>query len=144
LVTGTISERRLTFMTTNPRREFRLPELSEPVSHYTDAVSFGRMLFVSGRVGIEPRTQTVPDDVVEQARLVFADIGRILEAAGASFADVLKVTVFLTDINDRPKINPVRREFFGQHRPASTLVEVSRLVSPEAKVEVEAIVGLPE
>jgi 2-iminobutanoate/2-iminopropanoate deaminase len=129
---------------THARREIRLPELSEPVSHYTDAVSFGQLLFVSGRVGIGAGSQTVPDDVVDQARLVFADIGRILDAAGASFADVLKVTVFLTDIDDRPKINPVRREFFGEHRPASTLVEVSRLVRPEAKVEVEAIACIPD
>jgi 2-iminobutanoate/2-iminopropanoate deaminase len=131
-------------MTTHARREFRLPELGEPVSHYTDAVSFGQLLFVSGRVGIDPGSQTVPDDVADQARLVFAHIGRVLNAAGASFADVLKVTVFLTDINDRPKINPVRREFFGDHRPASTLVEVSRLVRPEAKVEVEAVAGIPD
>lgn len=128
---------------THARREFRLPELSEPVSHYTDAVSFGQLLFVSGRIGIDPGSQAVPDDVVDQARLVFADIGRVLDAAGASFADVVKVTVFLTDIDDRPKINPVRREFFGEHRPASTLVEVSRLVMPEAKVEIEAIAALP-
>jgi 2-iminobutanoate/2-iminopropanoate deaminase len=59
-------------------------------------------------------------------------------------AVVLKVTVFLTDINDRPKINPVRREVFGDHRPASTLVEVSRLVRPEAKVEVEAVACIPD
>ena len=131
-------------MTTHARREFRLPELGEPVSHYTDAVSFGQLLFVSGRLGIDPESQTVPDDVVDQARIVFANIGRVLAAAGASFADVLKVTVFLTDINDRPKVNPVRREFFGEHRPASTLVEVSRLVRPEAKIEVEAIAGIPQ
>ena len=129
-------------MTTHARREFRLPELGEPVSHYTDAVSFGQLLFVSGRLGIDPESQTVPREVVDQARIVFANIGRVLEAAGASFADVLKVTVFLTDINDRPKVNPVRREFFGEHRPASTLVEVSRLVRPEAKIEVEAIAGI--
>jgi reactive intermediate/imine deaminase len=129
-------------MTSQTRREFRLPELGEPVSHYTDAVSFGGLLFVSGRIGIDPASQTVPGDVVEQARLAFTHIGRVLEAAGASFADVLKVTVFLTDIDDRPKINPVRREFFGEHRPASTLVEVNRLVRPEAKVEVEAIAGI--
>ena len=131
-------------MTTHARREFRLPELGEPVSHYTDAVSFGQLLFVSGRLGIDPESQTVPREVVDQARIVFANIGRVLEAAGASFADVLKVTVFLTDINDRPKVNPVRREFFGEHRPASTLVEVSRLVRPEAKIEVEAIAGIPQ
>jgi 2-iminobutanoate/2-iminopropanoate deaminase len=130
-------------MTIHGRHEFRLPELGEPVSHYTDAVSFGQLLFVSGRVGLDPQSGAVPDDVVAQARLAFVAIGRVLEAAGASFADVLKVTVYLTDINDRPKINPVRREFFGEHRPASTLVEVSGLVRPGAKVEVEAVACIP-
>jgi 2-iminobutanoate/2-iminopropanoate deaminase len=130
-------------MSTPARRELRLPELGEPISHYTDAVSFGGLLFVSGRIGIDPSSQTVPSDVAEQARLAFTHIGQILSAAGAAFADVLKVTVFLTDINDRPKINPVRREFFGEYRPASTLVEVSHLARPEAKVEVEAIAAIP-
>ena len=68
---------------------------------------------------------------------------KVLDAAGASFADVLKVTVFMTNIDDRPRINPVRQEFFGAARPASTLVEVSRLVRPDLLVEVEAVVGLP-
>ena len=59
--------------------------------------------------------------------------------AGATFADVLKVTVYLTDINDRPLINPVRQEFFGASGRASTLVEVSALAIPGAKVEIEAV-----
>ena len=63
--------------------------------------------------------------------------------ASASPADVLKVTVFLTDIADRVKINPARQEFFGAARPASTLVEVSRLAIPGMRVEIEAVVGLP-
>jgi 2-iminobutanoate/2-iminopropanoate deaminase len=130
-------------MTAMARQEFRLPHLGEPISHYTDAVSFGQLLFVSGRIGIDPVTQTFQNSVVDQARQIFHSIGQVLSAAGASYADVLKVTVFLTDINDREKINPVRREFFGAHRPASTLVEVSRLARPEAKIEVEAVAGLP-
>jgi enamine deaminase RidA (YjgF/YER057c/UK114 family) len=56
---------------------------------------------------------------------------------------VLKVTVLLTDINDRHKINPVRQKYFGSARPASTLFEVSRLAVPGMKVEIEAVVGLP-
>ena len=63
----------------------------------------------------------------------------MLEAGGSSFADVAKVTVFLTDVDDRPKINPIRQEFFGESRPASTLVEVGRLAVPGAKIEVEAV-----
>ena len=67
----------------------------------------------------------------------------MLDAAGAGFGDVLKVTVFLKNIDDRARINPVRQEFFGTARPASTLVEISRLVRPDLLVEIEAVVGLP-
>ena len=67
----------------------------------------------------------------------------MLEAAGAGFADVVKVTVFLTDVDDRTRINPVRQEVFGDTRPASTLIEVSRLAVPGAKLEVEAVALVP-
>ena len=77
--------------------------------------------------------------MVEQARAVFRNLGAVLAAGGATFADVVKVTVFLTDVDDRPRINPVRQEVFGPARPASTLVEVSRLAVEGAKIEVEAV-----
>ena len=64
-------------------------------------------------------------------------------AAGCSFADVVKITVFLTDVDDRPLVNPVRQEVFGDTRPASTLVEVTALVIPGAKIEVEAVALMP-
>jgi enamine deaminase RidA (YjgF/YER057c/UK114 family) len=67
----------------------------------------------------------------------------VLTAAGCGFADVVKVTVFLTDVDDRPRINPLRQEAFGDARPASTLVEVSRLAIEGAKIEVEAVALLP-
>ena len=78
-----------------------------------------------------------------QARQAFANVGAVLAAAGCSFADVAKVTIFLTDVDDRPLINPVRQELFGGARPASTLVEVSRLAIPGAKIEVEAVAVVP-
>ena len=83
------------------------------------------------------------DDVAAQARQVFANMRTVLDAAGCRFEDVVKVTVFLTDVDDRPKINPVRQEVFGDARPARTLVEVSRLAVPGAKVEVEAVALIP-
>jgi enamine deaminase RidA (YjgF/YER057c/UK114 family) len=67
----------------------------------------------------------------------------VLAAAGCRFEDVVKVTVYLTDVDDRPKINPVRQEVFGAARPASTLVEVSRLAVPGAKVEIDAVALIP-
>ncbi|MGH3134838.1 MAG: RidA family protein, partial [Gaiellaceae bacterium] len=83
------------------------------------------------------------DDVVAQARQVFENMRAVLEAAGSGFADVLKVTIFVTDVHDRPRINPVRQEVFGAARPASTLVEVPRLAVPGAKIEVEAVALVP-
>jgi reactive intermediate/imine deaminase len=122
------------------REEIRAPGQPEPISHYTDAVRAGDLVFVSGCVPVDAEGALVGgDDVVAQARQALSNVGEVLAAAGASFADVAKVTVFLTDIDDRPRINPVRREFFGDARPASTVVEVSRLAVPGAKIEVEAV-----
>jgi 2-iminobutanoate/2-iminopropanoate deaminase len=122
------------------REEIRVAGMPEPISHYTDAVRVGDLLFVSGCIPVDAGGGLVGgDDVVEQARQTFANVGAVLEAAGSSFADVAKVTIFLTDVDDRAKINPVRQEVFGNARPASTLVEVSRLAIPGAKIEVEAV-----
>jgi 2-iminobutanoate/2-iminopropanoate deaminase len=125
------------------REEIRVPGQPEPISHYTDAVRAGDLLFLSGIVPVDAEGRLVgDDDVVEQARQVFRNMGDVLAAAGASFADVVKMTVFLTDVDDRPLINPVRQEAFGETRPASTLVEISRLAIPGARIEVEAVAVL--
>ena len=127
------------------RQEIRAPGLAEPLSHYTDAVRVeGPLVFVSGVVPVDAEGRLVGgDDVVAQTRQVFENMGAILEASGSSFADVVKVTLFLTDIDDRPLVNPVRQEVFGDARPASTLVEVTRLAVPGARIEVEAIAAVP-
>jgi 2-iminobutanoate/2-iminopropanoate deaminase len=126
------------------REEIRVPELAEPISHYTDAVRAGQLLFVSGFVPVDGEGRLIGgDDVVAQTRQVFANLGAVLAASGATFADVVKVTVYLTDIADRTRINPVRQEFFGDVRPASTLVEVSALAVPGAKLEIEAVALIP-
>jgi 2-iminobutanoate/2-iminopropanoate deaminase len=126
------------------RREIRIDGLADPISHYTDAVVAGDLLFVSGLVGVDRHGALVGgEDVVAQARQVFANMRAVLDEAGCGFEDVVKVTVYLTAIDDRPKINPVRQEVFGDARPASTLVEVSRLAVPGAKVEIEAVALIP-
>ena len=125
------------------RREITAEGLAAPISHYADAVLAGDTLYVSGIVPVDADGEVVGgDDVVAQARQVFAIMARVLAAAGAEPADVVKVTVYLLDIDDRPRINPVRQEFFGAARPASTLVEVSRLAVPGARLEIEAIAHL--
>ncbi|MBV8949037.1 MAG: RidA family protein [Solirubrobacterales bacterium] len=126
------------------RKEYRVAGLPEPISHYTDAVQANGLLFVSGCVPVDADGRLVGEDAVTQARQVFANIGAILDAAGAGFADVVKVTVYLLDIDDRPRINSVRKEVFGDARPASTLVEVSRLAVPGARVEIESVAHIGE
>jgi 2-iminobutanoate/2-iminopropanoate deaminase len=125
------------------RREITVEGLAAPISHYADAVVAGDTLYVSGIVPVDANGELVGgDDVVAQGRQVFDIMARVLAAAGAGPADVVKVTVYLTDVDDRPRINPVREEFFGTARPASTLVEVSRLAVPGARLEIEAVAHL--
>ncbi|MGH3187521.1 MAG: RidA family protein [Streptosporangiaceae bacterium] len=127
------------------RRELRVASIAEPISHYTDAVIFGDLVFVSGAVGSDATGRILqPDDVVAQARQALRNIGDVLAAAGTGFENVLKVTVLLTDVADRAPINAVRKEFFGSALPASTLIGVAALALPDAKVEIEAIACLPQ
>jgi len=122
-----------------------VPGMSEPVSHFTHVVRAGRIVFVSGCVATDGDGRLVGgSDIVAQTRQVHENIKRCLTAAGATFADICKVTVFLRNIGDREKVNTVRKEYFGAHRPASTLVEISRLVRDDYLIEIEATAVIPE
>ena len=126
------------------RQEIRVPGMPEPISHFTHVVRAGRLVFVSGCVASDENGKTVGGgDIVAQTRQVHENIKRCLAAAGATFADVCKVTVFLKNVADREKVNTVRKEYFGPHRPASTLIEISRLVRDDLLIEIEATAVLP-
>lgn len=114
-----------------------LDGLMEPVSHYCHGVRAGDRLWISGMVGVDA-DGSVPEDVVEQFRIALGHVDAVLKSQGGEPHNIVKVVVYLTDVADRQKINPVRQEYFGDHRPASTLVEVSALVIPTLKVEIEA------
>ena len=113
-----------------------------PVSHYCHAVRAGNTIWVSGAIGVAA-DGSIPEDVGQQAEIALAAIDACLKAAGAGAEHVVKVNVYLTDVNDRAKINPARQRYFGDHRPASTLVGVTALVLPTAKVEIEATAVVP-
>jgi enamine deaminase RidA (YjgF/YER057c/UK114 family) len=82
------------------------------------------------------------NDEYEQSKAIFTKIKHMLEAAGGAMADVVKITVYVTDIKNNTKVWQARREFFKGDFPASTLVEVSALAAPEILVEIEAIAHL--
>jgi enamine deaminase RidA (YjgF/YER057c/UK114 family) len=119
-----------------------VPGQPEPVSHYCHVTKAGNMIWLAGTVGIAA-DGSIPSDVVEQFEICIANIEACLKAVGAGAEHVVKVVVYLTDVADRAKINPIRQRYFGVHKPASTLVEVSALVLPDLKVEIEAEAVLP-
>ena len=112
-----------------------------PVSHYCHVVRAGDHVWLSGMFGMKA-DGTIPEGVVEQFQIAMDTIDHCLREAGGRPDQVVKVQVFMTDIAERPKINPIRQKYFGEHRPASTLVEVSALVDPRMKVEIEAVAYL--
>ncbi len=113
-----------------------LPGVMEPVSHYCHVVRAGPIVWVSGIVGMNA-DGSIPPDTKAQFDIAIDVMDQCLKAAGAGAEHVTKVQVFMTDIKERPLINPGRIAYFGVHRPASTLVEVSALVDPRMKVKIE-------
>jgi 2-iminobutanoate/2-iminopropanoate deaminase len=121
------------------RQEISLP--TRPVlSHAADAVRANGLLFVAGVLPVDAGGALVgAGDVVEQARHVLADLGEILAAGGCSGADIAAVNVYLTAIEDRPRVEAKLQQAFGGARPAGTLVEVRGLAIPGAKIEIDAV-----
>ena len=96
------------------------PGLPAPISHYANGVKVGDTIYVSGQVALDGEGRLVgPGDVVAQTRQVLDNIRRVLAAGGATLDDVVKVTVFLANVDDRPRVNEVRQAYFGANRPAN-------------------------
>lgn len=109
-------------------------------------VGSGRLVVISGQVAIDERGEVVGrGDLPAQARQAYENVGRCLASAGATFADVVKFTNYLTDISWLPSVREVRNELIDAERaPASTGVQVAALASPDFLIEVEAWAILPE
>lgn len=112
---------------------------------YSHAMLAGGLIFVSGQVAFDSDGAIVGvDDIGAQTRQAFRNLAAVLEAAGATFADVAKLTYFVRDVEAVGVIRAVRDEFVDTaNPPASTLVEVSRLIAPELLIEIEAIAIAP-
>lgn len=113
------------------------------IGPYSQACVVGPFLYTSGQIPLTPEGNLVEGDIVTQAHQVFANLKAVLEAAGSSLSQVVKVTVFIKDMNDFARLNDVYAEYFGDHRPARSTVEVARLPK-DVKVEIEVISYLGE
>lgn len=119
------------------------PPVLRPYYANTVRVPAGDLLFISGQVAWDADGQVVGrGDPVRQAEQVFANIATLLDAHGASFEDIVKVTVFVTDLSWFDQLSDVRLRHFSQLPPASTIVQVSSLVDPDLLIEVEAIAAV--
>jgi 2-iminobutanoate/2-iminopropanoate deaminase/2-aminomuconate deaminase len=111
----------------------------------------GTLVFLSGATASplyhkhphDPAEITPPDDIREQTRRVMENLKLVLDASGATFGDVVKVTKFLTRMEEQDDVWAVMQEYFGDHLPTSTTVEVSGLVVPGLRLEVEMLAALP-
>jgi len=115
-----------------------------PRGPYSPAVRAGDFIFVSGQVPVDPVTDKLsPGDIRHETSLVLSNIGRILEACGATPADVVKCSVFLRDGREFAQMNEVYAAFFGANRPARTTVE-AKFANPEMRVEIDCVAYKPK
>lgn len=108
------------------------------VGPYSHAVRSGELLFISGQLGVAPETGELADGVEAQARLALQNLSTILAAAGMTFLDLVKTTVFLKDMNDFAAINTIYAEILGEAKPARSCVAVAALPK-NGLFEIEAI-----
>ena len=108
------------------------------IGPYSQAIQTGNMLFTSGQLGLDPRTGALPEGIRAQTSQALANVGAILEEAGMSRENVVKTVVFLKDMNDFSAVNELYSEFFGDHKPARSCVEVAKLPK-NGLVEIEIV-----
>jgi 2-iminobutanoate/2-iminopropanoate deaminase len=118
--------------------------LKAPISHAIEVDAGDRLLFISGLTAkAEDGSTFAPGDVGAQATRILESIKEIVERAGGTMASIVKLTVYVCDMARVAEVSAARAEFFSPPYPASTMFEVSRLVSPDQLVEIEAIAALP-
>jgi 2-iminobutanoate/2-iminopropanoate deaminase len=114
-------------------------EAPAAIGPYSQAVRSGRFLFCSGQIPLDPKSgQIVPGDIDAQTRRVLNNIAAVLRAEGATFEDVVKTTIFLTDLGDFQKVNEIYGSYFKNEPPARSTVQVAALPKG-ARVEIEVI-----
>lgn len=122
-----------------PKQAPRLEGAPPPLAPYSVVTEAHGLVFISGQIAIDPRTGETPEAVTDQADLILRNIGAILEELGLGYSDVVKTTVFLTDIRDFGAVNGVYGGFFDDEPPARSAVGVAALPLAGLKIEIEAI-----
>jgi 2-iminobutanoate/2-iminopropanoate deaminase len=124
------------------RQAVATPSAPAAIGPYSQAIRAGSLVFVSGQIPIDPSTgNLIGGDIAAQTHRVFQNIGEILKAAGASFDQVVRTTVYLADMNDFVAMNEVYAKYFSSPAPARATVQAARLPK-DARVEIDVIASL--
>jgi 2-iminobutanoate/2-iminopropanoate deaminase len=124
------------------RQAIATPSAPKAIGPYSQAIRAGSLLFVSGQIPLDPASgQMVDGSIGEQTHRVFQNLGAILEAAGTTFDQVIRTTVYLADMNDFAAMNEVYGTYFSSPAPARATVQAARLPR-DARVEIDLIVSL--
>lgn len=111
-----------------------------PEGTWSNCLVIDRHVYIAGMTSRSDEFDTiVGSNAYEQSKVIFDKIKALIEAAGGTMADIVKVNIFLTDVNDRQQVWEARREYFDGDYPVSTLLEISKLVHPDMVVEIEAV-----
>ncbi|MGN6415370.1 RidA family protein [Flexivirga sp.] len=122
------------------RQRFRAEQVREPADGmWSNCLRVGDLISVSGMTARGADGETVIGDEYDQAMVIFGKIRDLLAAAGAQLDDVLKMTIFVTDITQNAKVWDARKQFFTGDFPTCTLVQVAALAKPEIRLEIEAL-----
>lgn len=114
----------------------------QAIGPYSQAVRFNNLLFVSGQIPIEPKSgELLKGNIKEQTKLILENLKSILTAGESSLDNVLRTTIFLTNLEDYTAVNEVYTQFFEQSQPARSTVQVSRLPM-DVQIEIDAIAGI--
>ena len=122
------------------RTRIQPKEMPDPSPRYSHGWRVGNTIYAAGQLATDSAGNLVgPNDIRAQTRRVLENLKRVLEAGGAKLSDIVKLTAFITDLRHQPGMAEVRREFFPENPPASTLVQIVALAIPGALIEIEAI-----
>ncbi len=111
----------------------------QAIGPYSQAVRFDNLIFVSGQIPVEPETgKILKCDIKEQAKLILENLNNVLAAGGSSLDNVLRTTIFLTDLEDYPAVNETYAQYFNDLPPARSTVQVAKLPM-DAQIEIDAI-----
>ncbi len=127
-----------------PKQTITTPNAPQAIGPYSQAIKTGNIIYISGQIAIDPKTQKFLDENIEtQAKQVLENLKAILEASNTSLDNVLKTTIYLTDSNDFAKVNNIYETYFKESKPARSTVCVKELPKG-AKIEIDAIAQTQE